>query len=218
MMKLIGGLIRTNRLRNLQRKESVKKPAASAYSWTIVGLLCIMPLPADAQSHRLGAGLSFASPVSYNTGETGNPGFSFHYWMPLNRSETFFLAPSFTVYNPYKLKTGYITLYNYMFQADLNLQYAFFQQGSIQLVALGGGNLTQLISDFTPVVNPDDASIEDSRDNAIGGNLGAGLELMMSPQWDLNITGKYILSAYSQFVISVQAAYHFNKRYGAYRR
>jgi hypothetical protein len=105
-----------------------------------------------------------------------------------------------------------------MFQADLNLQYAFFQQGSIQLVALGGGNLTQLISDFTPVVNPDDASIEDSRDNAIGGNLGAGLELMMSPQWDLNITGKYILSAYSQFVISVQAAYHFNKRYGAYRR
>jgi hypothetical protein len=196
----------------------VKKLAAAAYSWMIVGLLCTLAFPADAQSHRLGAGLSFASPVSYNSGETGNPGFSFHYWMPVTRANNFHLAPSITVYNPYKLKTGYITLYNYLIQADLNLQFAFPEQGSVRMVVLGGGNLTQLISDFTPVVNTGDNSVEDSKDNAIGGNLGAGLELMMSPQWDLNITGKYILSAYSQFVISIQAAYHFKKRYGVYRR
>lgn len=196
----------------------MKKLAAAAYSWIIVGLLCTLQFPADAQSHRLGAGLSFASPVSYNTGETGNPGFSFHYWMPLTREETLHLVPSITIYNPYKLKTGYITLYNYMFQADMNLQYAFFQPGSIRMVVFGGGNLTQLISDFTPVVNTGDETVEDSNDNALGINLGAGLELYMSPQWDLNITGKYILSTYAQFVISIQAAYYFKKRQRAYRR
>ncbi|MGW8315553.1 MAG: hypothetical protein ACWGNV_08130 [Bacteroidales bacterium] len=196
----------------------MKKLAAAAYSWIIVGLLCTLPFQADAQSHRLGAGLSFASPVSYNTGETGNPGFSFHYWMPMTRAETFHLVPSITVYNPYKLETGYIKLYNYMFQADMNLQYAFFQPGTVRMIVFGGGNLTQLISDFTPVVNTGDESIEDSNDNALGVNLGAGLELYMSPQWDLNITGKYILSDYAQFVISIQAAYYFKKRQRAYRR
>jgi hypothetical protein len=55
-------------------------------------------------------------------------------------------------------------------------------------------------------------------DVAIGGNLGGGLELYMSPQWDLNVAVKYIRSRYSQFVVSVQVAYHFKQRRKAYRR
>jgi len=128
------------------------------------------------------------------------------------------LAPSVTVYNPYRLKTGYITLYNYLIQADLNMQFTFFQQGTVRMVALGGGNLTQLISDYTPAGTSGDEPIEDANDRVFGGNLGAGLELYMSPQWDLNISTKYILSSYAQFVISVQAAWYFKKRHRAYRR
>lgn len=196
----------------------MKKLAAAAVPWVIVGLFCAMPYLADAQSHRMGAGLSFASPVSYNSGETGNPGFSFHYWMPVGNTEIFQLAPSVTVYNPYRLKTGYITLCNYLIQADLNMQFTLFQQGTVRMVAFGGGNLTQLISDYTPVVTDGDEHIEDANDRVFGGNLGAGLELYMSPQWDLNISTKYILSSYAQFVISVEAAWYFKKRRRAYRR
>jgi hypothetical protein len=184
----------------------------------IVGLLCTMPALTDAQSHRLGAGLSFASPVSFNTGETGNPGFSLHYWMPIDRAEFLQLTPSLTVFNPYQLKTGYITLYNYLIQVDLNLQFAMVQQEAIRIIVLGGGNMTQLISDYTPGGSSGDETLEDARDNALGVNLGAGLELTMSPQWDLNLSAKYIMSSYAQFVISVQAAYYFKKRHRAYRR
>lgn len=196
----------------------MKKLASSAYVWVTIGLICSVHFSADAQSHRLGAGLSFASPISYNSGETGNPGFSFHYWMPVGNSDVFQVVPSVTVFNPYRLKTGYITLYNYLIQADLNMQFTLFQQGTVRMVAFGGGNLTQLISDYTPAATTGDETIEDAHDRVFGGNLGAGLELYMSPQWDLNISTKYILSSNAQFVISVQAAWYFKKRHRAYRR
>ena len=128
------------------------------------------------------------------------------------------LVPSLTFFNPYALKTGYITLNNYLIQADLNLQFALYHQESVRIVLLGGGNLTQLISDYIPVTHTGDETLEDARERVLGGNLGAGLELTMSPQWDLNIMTKYILSSYAQFVISVQTAYYFKKRHSAYRR
>lgn len=196
----------------------MRKLTAAAIQWVILGLLCTMPVAADAQSPRLGAGLSFGSPVAFNTGETGNPGFSLLYWQPIDRMGIFELVPSVTVYNPYKLKTGYINLYNYLIQGDLNLHGALMQTGSVRLVAFGGAHISHLISDFTPLVISGDETREDMSDVAIGGNLGGGLELYMSPQWDLNVAVKYIRSRYSQFVVSVQVAYHFNQRRKAYRR
>ena len=217
-LKLMRGHVRTNRITVFQRAISVRKLTVSAFQRVILGLLCTIHLAAGAQSPRLGAGLSFGSPVAFNTGETGNPGFSLLYWQPIDRAEIFELVPSVTVYNPYKLETGYTSLYNYLLQGDVNLHAALMQTGSVRLVAFGGVNFTHLISNFTPLVDSGDETLEDMSDLAIGGNLGAGLDLYLSPQWDLNVSVKYIWSRYSQFVVSVQVAYHFKQRRKAYRR
>ena len=196
----------------------MEKRITAIVHWIFIGLLSSLSLSVDAQTHRIGGGLSFASVNSYNTGETGNPGFSIHYWHSLNKAGTIHLVPSVSVYNPYKLKTGYMVLTNYMLQGDLNLQYSIYNQGTVGIVAFGGVNATQLISDYKPIVVSGDETLENKNDRYIGGNLGAGLELYMSPKWDLNVSAKYILSEYSQVVIGVQAAYYFNKRRRAYRR
>jgi hypothetical protein len=184
----------------------------------LISLLIGMSHRAVAQTHRIGAGLTFGSVVNYNTGETGNPGFSIIYWHELDKAGTLHLVPSVSLYTPYRLKTGYSILSNYLIQADLNLQYTLLNQGTVKLVAFGGGNYTELISNFTPIVIAGDQEIGDLRDHSFGGNLGAGLELYMSPKWDFNVTAKYILSDYSQLVLSVQAAYFFIKRKRAFRR
>ena len=51
-----------------------------------------------------------------------------------------------------------------------------------------------------------------SSDYAFGGNLGAGLELRMASKWDMNVSAKYVLSKYSQFIISVEGVYYFKSR------
>lgn len=188
------------------------------YYWMLVSLLIHLSISAEAQTYRIGAGLTFASVNSYNTGETGNPGFSIHYWHSLNRAGSIHLVPSLSVYNPYKLKTGYMELINYMFQGNLNLHYTVYNQGSVGIVAFGGVNATQLVSRYTPIVVTGDETLEDRDDRFFGGNLGAGLELYMSPKWDFNVSAKYIFSGNSQIVIGVQAAYYFIKRRRAYRR
>ncbi len=196
----------------------MKKHLLTTYCLILIGMLFSLSLTIEAQTHRIGGGLSFASVNSYNTGETGNPGFSLHYWHSLNRAGTIHLVPSISVYNPYKLKSGYMVLSNYMVQGDVNLQYTVYNQGSVGIVAFGGLNATQLVSKYTPIVVTGDETIENRDDRFFGGNLGAGLELYMSPKWDFNVSAKYILSEYSQIVIGVQAAYYFIKRRRAYRR
>ena len=203
---------------NPQGSTEVKKRLPATYGWILIGMLLGFSLTIEAQTHRVGGGLYFASVNSYNTGETGNPGFSFHYWQSLNRSGTIHLVPSFAVYNPYKLKTGYMVLSNYMFHGDLNLQYTLYNQGSVGIVAFGGLHATQLVSKYTPIVVTGDETLENRDDRFFGGNLGAGLELYMAPKWDFNVSAKYILSEYSQIVIGVQVAYYFIKRRKAYRR
>jgi hypothetical protein len=198
--------------------EYLKKQHQKTYHWLIIFILISVPFSLEAQTHRIAAGLAFASVNSYNTGETGNPGISVQYWHSLDRSGTIHLVPSVSMYNPYKLKTGYMELTNYMFQGDINLHYTFFNQGSVAITAFGGVNATQLFSRYMPIVITGDETLEDRNDRFFGGNLGASLELYMSPRWDFNVHAKYILSEYGQIVIGVQAAYYFIKRRRAYRR
>jgi hypothetical protein len=100
----------------------------------------------------------------------------------------------------------------------VDLQYLFFRDGGVKVVAFGGGNVTYLTSDYEPLVVTGNESITDTTDMALGANIGLGLELRMAPKWDFNISGKYIFSKYSQFVISVSGVYYFKSRRGAYRR
>jgi hypothetical protein len=173
--------------------------------------LCFV-LPASAQYHRVGGGLSFASGVDFNGGETGNPGFMVKGWIGLDRRGALHLVPSVTYFNRYKLETGYFVLTNHMLHGDLDAQYAVFQEGTVKIIVIAGGNFTYLISDFEPVVVTGNESISDAQDYGFGGNLGGGLELRMAPRWDFIVSGKYLFSNYSQFVISVQGVYYFKPR------
>lgn len=171
-----------------------------------------------AQVSRIGAGFAFSSGVDFNFGETGNPGIVVKTWITLNKPGTLQLTPSIAAFNRYRVETGYSILTNYMFQADLDMQYAVFKEGTVTLVAFAGANGTYLTSNFEPVVLTGNETITDAADYAIGGNLGAALELRMAPRWDFFISGKYTFSRYSQFVISVQGVYYFKGRRRPYRR
>lgn len=184
----------------------------------LAALLMMVCLNGFGQIHRIGGGLVFSSGTEFNFGETGNPGIVLKTWLALNKASTFHIVPSVTAYNRYKLETGYSILTNLMFQGDLDFQYTLFQEGTVKAVAFGGGNVTYLNSDFEPLIVTGNETINDESDFAIGGNLGAGLELRMAPQWDFNISGKYLFSKYSQFVISVQGVYFFKSRRRAYGR
>lgn len=190
------------------------------FRWTalLTGILFLATLKVSGQIHRIGAGFSFASGAEYNSGETGNPGMFVKTWLALNKASTLHVVPSVTAYNRYKRSTGYSILTNYMFQGDLDFQYTFYKEGTVKALVFGGGNLTYLISNYELLVESVTPTIEDASTMAFGANLGAGLELRMAPKWDFNISGKYIFSQYSQFIISVQAVYYFKSRRRAYRR
>ena len=170
------------------------------------------------QINRIAAGLAFSSGTDFNYGETGNPGIVIKSWLALDKASTLHFVPSVTAYNRYKVETGYSILTNLMFQGDVDLQYRIFHEGNVKAVAFAGGNLTYLNSDFEAIIVTGNETITDTADFAIGGNLGAALELRMAPKWDFYISGKYIFSQYSQFVISVQGVYYFKSRRRSYRR
>jgi hypothetical protein len=184
----------------------------------MTGIFLLAGMSTSGQVHRIGAGFSFASGTSFNSGETGNPGLFVKTWLAVNKASTLYVVPSITAYNRYKRSTGYSILTNHMFHGDLDFQYTFFKEGTVKAMAFGGGNVTYLISKYEPLVITGNETITDASDLAFGANLGAGLELRMAPKWDFNISGKYIFSQYSQFIISVQGVYYFKSRRGAYRR
>lgn len=184
----------------------------------LIVLFVMIGMDGYSQIHRIGAGLTFSTGTNFNYGETGNPGFMVKTWLALNKASTFHVVPSVTAYNRYKVETGYSVLTNLMFQGDLDFQYTFFQEGNVKALAFAGGDVMYLTSDFEPIIVTGNETITDTADFALGGNLGMGLELRMAPKWDFNISGKYIFSQYSQFVISVQAVYYFKSRRRSYRR
>jgi len=184
----------------------------------IAGISLLTGMHSSAQVHRIGAGFAFSTGADFNYGETGNPGLFVKTWLALNKASTLHVVPSITAFNRYKLSTGYSILTNHMFQGDVNFQYTFFKEGTVQAVAFGGGNVTYLISNYEPLVVTGNETITDKSEFAPGANLGAGLELRMAPRWDFNISGKYLFSRYSQFIISVQGVYYFKSRFRAYRR
>ncbi len=188
------------------------------YFVLVVFLVLFTTTASRAQVHRVSGGLSFASGVDFNYGETGNPGLTLKTWWALDKRSLLSIVPSITVYNRYRLETGYSVLTNYMFHGDLNAQYAFFEEGTVRSVAFGGGNFTYLASFYEPLVVTGNETITDQTSYSFGANVGAGLELRMAPKWDFNISAKYLFSNYSQFIISVQGVYYFKSRRRAFRR
>ena len=187
-------------------------------SLLLFALFIMICLDGSAQISRIGGGFTFSTPVDFNYGETGNPGIVLKTWITLNKASTFHIVPSVAAFNRYKVETGIYILTNLMFQGDLDFQYTIFHEGTVKAVAFAGGNVTYLNSDFERIIITGNETITDASDFALGGNLGAALELRMAPKWDFYISGKYLFSNYSQFVITVQAVYYFNSRRRAYKR
>lgn len=195
------------------------RTSATLRRLVVLGAISLLfALDGTTQIYRVGAGLMFSSGAEFNYGETGNPGFTVKAWYTLDKRRTIDLVPSLTFYNRYRLETGYSILTNYMGQADLQGQYAIYEDGSVKTVVFGGVNFTYLTSSFVALVEIPNQTISDQSDYAFGGTLGAGLELRMAPNWDFNVSGQYLLSKYSQFIISVQGVYYFKSRRRAYRR
>ena len=196
----------------------MKDRVSVKYVLSIVTIFVLLSINSHAQVHRVSAGLCFASGAEFNFGETGNPGITLKTWLALDKRSSLHIVPSITAYSPYRLETGWSILSNYMFQGDLDLQFAFFEEGTVKAMAFGGGNFTYLASYFEALIVTGNETITDQTDYAIGANVGAGLELRMAPKWDFNVSGKYLFSKYSQFIISVQVVYYFKSRRRAYRR
>jgi hypothetical protein len=196
----------------------VKKSTKSITILIFAALFLMAGISGYGQVHRIGGGLVFSSGAAFNYGETGNPGIVVKTWLALNKASTMHIVPSVTAYNRYKLETGTYLLTNLMFQGDLNFQYTFFQEGTVKTMAFAGGNATYLDSNYEVIDGTGNEPDNDESDFALGANVGAGLELNMAPKWDFNISGKYLFSRYSQFIISVQGVYYFKTRRRAYGR
>jgi len=196
----------------------VRKFGLDKYLLAVLLSVLVFGVDSNCQVHRISAGFNFASGVEFNHGETGNPGLTFKTWIAVNKPSTLHVIPSVTAYNRYKLETGYSIMTNNMFQGDLDLQFTFFQEGTVKAVAFGGGNYTYLSSYYESLSENGNEAIGDEKDYAFGGNIGAGLELQMAPKWDFNVSAKYLFSKYPQFIISAQVVYFFKVRRKAYRR
>ena len=131
------------------------------------------------------------------------------------------IVPTITVFNRSVQNAGTYTITNNMYMGDVDGQFVVFHEGTLKIVVFGGGNISYLTSEIAQVDKkypiPEYAP-EDQDDMVFGGNIGAGLELRMASHWDMNLSGKYLMSKYSQFVISIEGVYYFKNRRRAYRR
>jgi hypothetical protein len=168
-----------------------------------------------AQVYRIGAGLNFTSGVDFNSIPIGNPGLRVKTWIALDRLSTIHIVPSLSAFNLNTLDAGYYSITIYSFMGDLDGQYLIFKDRTVSIVAFAGANFTYLnsvVKQTDPKYPIPEHAPGDIADYGIGANLGAGLELRMAPQFDMNVSVKYILSKYSQFIISVEGVYYFKTR------
>jgi hypothetical protein len=177
--------------------------------------------PVVAQIYRIGAGISFATGFEFNGIEIGNPGAKVKTWIALDKRSTIHIVPTLSAFNKNRIEAGYYSLTNYMFMGDLDGQYLIYKEGTLGLIAFTGVNFTYLssvVAQTDPKYPIPDYAPDSQNELAVGGNIGAGLELRMASQWDMNVIGKYIVSKHSQFLISVEGVYYFKSRRKAYRR
>jgi len=188
-----------------------------------------------AQPERIGVGLTFATKKRFNNGDTGNPGVNIKTWIPLSKKLVFHLTPSVTLFNPQVVNhTTHLTT-NYMFFGDLELQYLFFHEKTMKLVALGGINYTHIISRIEPLTDPPLPIVPaDSAISGFGPSIGAAMEMRMSPHWDFIVSGRYsfaglrlgddaadenfLTAPLSSPILQVHAVFYFTSRGRGYSR
>jgi hypothetical protein len=169
-----------------------------------------------AQIQRVGAGLEFATGFEFNSISIGNPGFKAKTWVTLDpKRQNLHLVPTVSVFNRNRMNGGLFYVTNYMFMGDLDGQYTVYRDRTLQMVVFAGVNFTHInsvVEQADPLYPIPEYAPIDTSGYGIGGNIGGALELRMADQWDMNVSVKYIVSKYSQFIISVEGVYYFKAR------
>ncbi len=154
-------------------------------------VLFIMSAVAFAQPDRIGVGLTFAQKIRFNGGDTGNPGINAKAWFKLDKRKTMFIVPSISAFKPHQTThtTNFAT--SYLFHADVDFQYRFFNEKTLAVYAFTGLNYTHLYSAIEMRIGGmTDPPVNDAL-FGFGPNIGAGLEMRMASSWDFIVTAKY---------------------------
>ncbi|MEX0987092.1 MAG: hypothetical protein WD052_06400 [Bacteroidales bacterium] len=191
-------------------------------------------LSLQAQPERIGAGLTFANKITFNEGNSGNPGMIIKTWISLDKQKDFYLVPSISGYRPQEFNHIKYRTTNYMFHGDLDLQYRLYYDRTVAFAPLAGINFTHIISKNKLLDIPIPDPPADSTISGIGPTLGASLEMRMNSFWDFIVSGRYsfagirlgdkefgeglIEAPLSALVIQVQAVYYFKSRRRGYSR
>lgn len=208
-------------------------------------VLFLLSTAVFAQPDRIGVGLTFAQKIRFNGGDTGNPGLNVKSWFKLDKRKTMFIVPSISAYRPHQTTHTANFATSYLFHADVDFQYRFFNERTLAAYAFAGVNYTHLYSSIEmrisiPIPLENDALF------GFGPNIGAGLEMRMASSWDFNLSAKYafprlrikdpdsisalelsnnpdatpklLWSPLTALVIQVQAVYYFKDRGKGWRR
>ena len=164
-------------------------------------------LTANAQLEKVAGGLLFSSGVDFNTTTTGNPGFFGKAYFGLAKRLDF--APSLAVFIAGEGGDQFsgTVRKNYMFQGDLDMQYGLMREDNLTFVGFTGLNGTGIISKVDK-----NSTLENSSIIIPGLNIGAAIEMKVDNAYEALISGKYIVSEYGQFVISIGVIYRFDQR------
>lgn len=184
-------------------------------------LTVLFSLSLNAQIQRVGTGLSFTSGYEFNGVEVGNPGLKLKTWVTLDKKNNFHIVPTLTAFNRNVFSTGYYTVSNYLFLGDLDAQAVVYWERTLKIVAFAGANVSYMnsvVAQNDPKYPLPEYAPTNTSDRTIGANIGAGLELRMAAQWDMNVSAKYVVSRYSQVILSVEGVYFFKKRRRSFRR
>lgn len=164
-------------------------------------------LTTNAQIDKVAGGLLFSSPVEYNLTNTGNPGFFGKAYVGVVKRVHF--IPSIALFVPGAggNDLNNTARKNYMFQGDLDLNYGLLREDKLTFFGFAGLNMTGIISR-----GDESANLKNDSDFKPGLNIGGGIEMEVNNSYDALISGKYIVSEFSQFVISIGVIYRFDQR------
>ena len=150
------------------------------------------------QSTKLGGGISFGTGNEYHHVHTGRPGIRIIGIR--NFKESFKISASITYFLPNKEDFYDGTRSSTLLMVDVEGQYFMFSRDDFMFYTLGGLSNTVLISNYkgeSPDLYPDYS------DQAIGLNLGAGVNLSFNEKVIFFGEMKYVISKYNQLIASV---------------
>lgn len=153
-----------------------------------------------AKSTRFGGGISFGTGYEYHRVHTGNPGIMITGTHVFN--ESFLFSPAFTFFLPKKEDFYDGTRSTTLWMLDFDGHYIVHPHEQFLFYALGGINISGLKSNYRGE-SPD--FYPDYSDQAIGLNLGGGVNMRYNESPVFFVEIKYVVGKYHQLIVTVGA-------------